>query len=218
LRLRAEVKYIQQNWVPKEHRAIAAYTRAYLNLGATATQRGESCHPVLHQTSKALLPLEESIQRLIQKLNQVYRDLATDENSSHTKAAGAVDMKVFKWLVGSITTFAIDKLRNEWKATDTAIANENTLAPCDCEILHQYSLPCKHFLLKVAQCGSPIPRSLLHPRWWLNGPVIRRGPWGERSWKPQYMEGMGEQRGLVISPKRKDVYRIMAEVLNSEST
>jgi hypothetical protein len=45
-----------------------------------------------------------------------------------------------------------------------------------------------------------------------NGPVIRRGPWGERSWKLQYTEEIGEQRRLVISPKRKDVYRAMAEV------
>src|SRR4029077_7397721 len=31
----------QQNWVRKEDRVIAAYTRVYSNLGATATQRGE---------------------------------------------------------------------------------------------------------------------------------------------------------------------------------
>lgn len=209
----AEVKYVQQNWVPKEDRVIAAYTRAYPNLGATATQRGESYHPVLRQTTNALLPLEESIQRLIQKLNQIYRDLATDEDSSRTKAAGAVDMKVFKWLIGNITSFAIDKLHNEWKVVDhTVISNEDISPSCDCEILHRYSLPCKHFLLRVAQRGSPIPRSLLHPRWWLNGPVIRRGCWGERSWKPEYTEEMKEQHTLVISPKRKDVYRAMADV------
>jgi hypothetical protein len=53
----AEVKYVQPNWVPKEDRVIAAYTRAYPNLDATATQHGESYHPVLHQTTNALLPL-----------------------------------------------------------------------------------------------------------------------------------------------------------------
>jgi len=213
----AEVKYVQQNWVPKEDRVIAAYTRAYPNLGATATQRGESYHPVLRQTTNALLPLEESMQRLVQKLNQVFRDLATDEDSSRTKAAGALDVKVFKSLIGNVTSFAIDKLHNEWKViTDhIAVTNEDTLArspSCDCEILHRYSLPCKHFLLRVAQRGSPIPRSLLHPRWWLNGPVIRRGYEGEQSWKPQYMEEIEEELTLVISPRRKDVYRVMADV------
>ena len=193
--------------------------RSNTNLGATATQRGESYHPILRQTSHALLPLEESIRRLIQKLNQVYRDLATDEDFSRTKIAGAIDMKVFKCLSGSVTLNAIDKLRSEWKVIETVIANQDTLGPCDCEILHRYSLPCKHFLLKVAQSGCPIPRSLLHPRWWLNGPVVRRGPWGERSWKPQYTEEIEEQQQqtLVISPKRKDVYRTMAEVFEERS-
>jgi hypothetical protein len=74
---------------------VIIYTRGYPNLGATATQRGESYYPVLRQTTNALLSLEESIRRLIQKLNQVYQDLVTDEDSSRTKAAGAVDMKVF---------------------------------------------------------------------------------------------------------------------------
>ena len=109
----AEVRYIQQNWVPKEDRVIAAHTRGYPNLGATATQRGESYHPILRQTANALLPLEESIRRLIQKLNQVYRDLTTDEDSSRTQAADIVDIKVFKWLIGSVTLLAIDELRSE---------------------------------------------------------------------------------------------------------
>jgi hypothetical protein len=39
----------------------------------------------------------------IPKLNQAYRDLCNDEGSSRTKAAGAVDMKVFKSLVGRVT-------------------------------------------------------------------------------------------------------------------
>jgi hypothetical protein len=100
--------------------------------------------PILRQTTSALLPLEESIRRLIQKLNQVYRDLATDEDSSRIKAAGAVDRKVFQWLIGSVTLLAIDKLRSEWKVIDIVIANQDTLRPsdCDCEILHRYSLPC----------------------------------------------------------------------------
>jgi len=52
---------------------------------------------------------------MIQKLNQIYRDLVTDEDSSRTKAAGAVDTKIFQGLIGSVTLFAIDKLRSEWK-------------------------------------------------------------------------------------------------------
>ena len=140
----------------------------------------------------------------------MYRDLATDEDLSRTKAAGATDMKVFGALVGNATIYAIDKLRTEWSSVLHTIANQETLGSCDCEILHRYSLPCKHYLYQVAQQGIQIPRSLLHPRWWLSGPVIRGGAWGEKAWRPLYIEAEG--RSLPISPKRKDVYRIMAEV------
>lgn len=122
----------------------------YPNLGATATQYGESYHPILRQISHALLPLEESIRRLIQKLNQVYRDLVSDEDASRVKAASAVDTKVFKWLISSVTSLIIAKLRSEWKIINAAIGNQDTLGPCDYEILHRYSLPYKHFLLKMA--------------------------------------------------------------------
>lgn len=102
-----------------KNRVIAAYTQKYPNLGATATQRFESYHPVPRRTTTALLPLEESMQRLIGKLNLVYWDLATDKDSSYITAAGAVDMKVFKLLIGTVTLFAIDKLRREWIVFDT---------------------------------------------------------------------------------------------------
>ena len=44
---------------------------------------------------------------------QVYRDLSTGEDLSRTKTAGAVDMKVFGALVGSVNIYAIDQLRTE---------------------------------------------------------------------------------------------------------
>jgi hypothetical protein len=72
-------------------------------------------------------------------------------------------MKAFKWLLGSVTSLAIDKLRNEWKVINATIANEDIFTPWDYEMLRWYSLPWKRFLLKVAQNGSPIPRSFLHP-------------------------------------------------------
>ena len=211
----AEVTYIQKNWIPKEERVIAVFTQGYPNLGATATQRAESYHPILRQTTNAQLPLEESIRRLIEKLNQVYQDLATDEDSSRTRAAGAVDMRFFKSLVGSVTIYAINKIRAEWNYVLRSIANQEVLGPCECEILRRYSLPCKHWLYQIAQTGASIPRSLLHPRWWLSGPVVRCGAWGDQSWSPQYTEEVEEQQevALILSPKRNDVYRAVAEVL-----
>lgn len=83
------------------------------------------------------------------------------QGQTRPHAAGVVDMKVFKWLISSVTLLVINKLRSEWKVIDTVIATQDSLGSCDCEMLHGYSLPCKHFLLRVAQSSSPIPRSLL---------------------------------------------------------
>jgi hypothetical protein len=121
-------------------------------------------------------------------------------------------MKVFNRLVGNVSLYAIDKLRSEWSSVLYTVANQGTRGLCDCEILHRYGLPCKHYLYRVAQNGVPIPQSLLHPRWCLGGPVVRCGTWGEKCWRPQYTEELEQQRALAISPTRKDVYRVVAEV------
>ena len=47
----------------------------------------------------------------------------------------------------------------------------------------RFSLPCKHHLLHACATGIPIPKSLFHPRWWLNGPPISKAL---TPWKPQY--------------------------------
>jgi len=51
-------------------------------------------------------------------------------------------------------------------------------------------------LLQAYRTGQPIPCSLLHPRWWLDGPVIKIG-----SWTPIY----GEEQALVLSPKGNNI-------------
>jgi hypothetical protein len=53
--------------------------------------------------------------------------------------------------------------------------NSIDLGLCQCEILTRYGLPCKNHLLEAYQTGQPLPRSLLHPRWWLDGPAIKIG-------------------------------------------
>jgi hypothetical protein len=43
--------------------------------------------------------------------------------------------------------------------------------------------------LYAYQASDPIPRSLLHPRWWLKGPVIH-----STSWVPAYPLPENEER------------------------
>ena len=88
---------------------------------------------------------------------------------------------IFSSLRYKVTSYAIAKIEKEWADLSDIIKTGLHLGDCQCELLLQFGLPCKHYLLRAYQMGDPIPRSLLHPRWWLNGPLICR-----TNWKPEY--------------------------------
>ena len=47
----------------------------------------------------------------------------------------------------------------------------------------RYALPCRHILHRATKDGLPIPLSLIHPRWWLDGP-----PTAPSGWKMEYCD------------------------------
>ena len=109
-------------------------------------------------------------------------------------------MTVFKHLVGVVNTPAIRMVEKEWlKLQDLLLEDKrDELKECECQLLLRYSLPCKHHLLRACLSSEPLPKSLIHPRWWLKGPTIRQS-----TWTPSY----AAEQGLVLSPRRKDIYK-----------
>ena len=67
----------------------------------------------------------------------------------------------------------------------------------------------KHHLLQAYQTGQPLPRSLLHPRWWLDGPAITAV-----DWQPTY----GHEQQLVLSPKGKDIASAAVQLIEGRYT
>src|SRR5271170_7392949 len=69
----------------------------------------------------------------------------------------------------------------EWitlhRLTQEAGTTDLDLGPCSCQLLLRYSLPCRHHLLQACQSGISLPKSLVHSRWWLKGPIIRYNRW-----------------------------------------
>ena len=53
------------------------------------------------------------------------------------------------------------------------------MGDCAYRLLLQFGLPCIHYLYRYRADGDAIPRSLCHPRWWVNG-----GPIIVRDWVP----------------------------------
>ena len=90
----------------------------------------------------------------------------------------------FRNLRFNVSDFALKKLATEWDALRQMPQNDINLGPCNCEVLLRFGISCRHYLRRAYLTGEPIPRSLLHPRWWLNGPQIRF-----TNWLPKYDEG-----------------------------
>jgi hypothetical protein len=83
----------------------------------------------------------------------------------------------------SITNYALKKIEEEWYTLKLALQTDQDLdlGACRCELLLRFGLPCKHHLLRACQVGMAIPKSLVHPRWWLNGPIVH-----QLDWQPRY--------------------------------
>ena len=82
--------------------------------------------------------------------------------------------------MGHVTIWALEKINPEWIAAKELATQPITAGSCDCDIYIRYELPCRHYLLRACRQGFPIPLSLLHPRWRLNGPPIAPGNWQAR--------------------------------------
>jgi hypothetical protein len=177
--------YIYTEWECQEERFVWYHTKSYPNLGSTASQRGESYHPIIREITNGQLSFEESGKRLARKVLSILKELSTDEANSLRSypRLAQLDFRAFQDLVVSITSYALKMIEEEWYSLKLALQTDQDLdlGVCRCELLLRFGLPCKHHLLRACQVSMAIPKSLVHPRWWLNGPVVH-----QLDWQPRY--------------------------------
>ena len=210
----AEQRYITETWLPKEDRVVYYYTNTYMNLGCTSSSRSESYHPVIRAMVHGQLSLEQSVKRLVATVLSIFKTLDSDEDTSQRDRPHRLqrDRAAFRFLFDEISLFALNKLVNEWEMAKQIAADQENLNSelCRCELLLRWYLPCKHHLLSVARSGQPIPKSLIHPRWWIKGPIIRFS-----DWKPQNQEENepGVRQTNYLSPQRRQHTFISQDLL-----
>lgn len=198
----AERSYINDFWLKKEGRVIHAYTRRSKTLGSFSSQRVESYHRIIHSVTNGQMPLESAVRSIAERTVDFYRVLAEDEDRARTAQRTDIDKDAFRALIGRVSLQAIDLIKPEWRAlSDALLANED-IGHCNCDLLLQFSLPCRHLLLQCALDAVPIPITLVHPRWWLKGPAPGK------EWEPSYT-----RQPVVISPKRTTVTSVLADLL-----
>ena len=219
-----EIKYLNDFWGPRERQFLRIFTRQHPNLGAHSNQRSESLHPGTKDILNKQLSLEEASRRLGRTVQSKMRQLSEEETQSSGKLPRTLDLKAFALLADTISFYAISKLSPEWEITKKEL-NEGSLrpeaSPCSqCELILRYGLPCKHFLAMPYEDGAPIPRSLVHPRWWLNGDAIQT-----TGWTPSYRtftlplspsrHSNAHPPNLYISPRRNEITRLGLQAIEA---
>ena len=72
-----------------------------------------------------------------------------------------------------VTNSALIMIERKWLELQELMVNgQGFLHPCDCEILSRFGIAYRHYLLTAFLENLELPKTLLHPRWWLSGPII----------------------------------------------
>jgi hypothetical protein len=90
----------------------------------------------------------------------------------------ALDIAMRKW--SSATKILRDNIKDGLELLDFEPSRE---CKSTCELPIRFGLPCKHWLYKAFVDDVPIPLSLFHPHWLLDGPAVLHELW-VISWDP----------------------------------
>lgn len=179
-----ERDYLRQIYQPKELQFCRAYTRSLLNLGVHSTQRNESYHVVVKKRLNKNLSVSAACEAIIAKTKKLAEEYNERINEDRKHRPTLMDKKAFKTVGSLLTHWAIDKTMIEWRTTkdfgdaiDSGDAepfefDEAVGCQFECELPLRFRLPCKHWMLPFYLRGEPLPPSLFHPRWLLDGPVV----------------------------------------------
>jgi hypothetical protein len=74
--------YIDKHWRTRESSFIHCFTKSYRNCGLKSSQRGESYHPITRETLHANLSIEDSVNKLTDKVISVMKTITVSEGKS----------------------------------------------------------------------------------------------------------------------------------------
>ena len=122
------------------------------------------------------LPIRQSVQKICDEVRKKQLDQEILCNQQRIRNPRLIDRNAFTLLIGKITHHAIGLVSRELDAAKSLAERILSIVPdggsCvyDCELPLRYGLPCKCWLYKCIIDSVPIPVSLIHPRWFFDGP------------------------------------------------
>jgi len=180
--LAREREYIQNYYQPKEVQFCRAYTNTYINLGVYSTQRNESYHVVVKKNLNKNLTISAAVEALVTKTSELAETYNERINKDRMSLPTLMDAKAFATVKSQLTHYAISLVNAEYMQakvlqdeiehgeSDFTVVNEAIGCTLGCQLPARYRLPCKHWMLPFYVEDRPLPLSLFHSRWLLDGP------------------------------------------------
>lgn len=184
----SQQEYLVSYYKQQEPQFVVAYTRRFPNLGAISTQRVESKHTMVKSVTNRHTSMKILVEKICTEVKNEQIEQEIEINKQRITNPRLIDRDFFKNLTGLITHQAIDLMSQELDAAKKiaeellyGIASivEPTGEGCvhDCKMPLRYGLPCKCWLYDCVVGYTPIPISLIHPRWFFNGPFVVLSSW-----------------------------------------
>ncbi len=178
-----EQNYLISFYQRQESQFVTAHTKELPNLGCNSTQRGESSHPVVKAATNRHTPIGQSVEKIAEEVDEVIYIYETELERQKRNNPRSIDASrpFFRALLGHVTHQAIELVHAELiaaKGWNLDVDDEVSQAPlrdsCHkaCHLPKRYSLPCKCWLYHCVVEDTPIPLSLIHPRWLSKAPEI----------------------------------------------
>jgi hypothetical protein len=174
------------------------------NLGVHSTQRNESYYVVVKAKLHKHLPISKAVHTITAQTAQLGRKYDAEINRNRRSLPRLLDKKAFATARSMLTHYALNIVMREWSTTklladqienglETLNFKPGTKCQSNCELPLRYGLPCKHWLYKAFIDDVPIPISLFHPRWLLDGLESLPKGWN-LSWNPTQIRVDAQQK------------------------
>ena len=181
--------YIREYYQRQEHQFVSCFIRLLPNLGSESTQRGEQSHNDIKAQTSRHTPIELATKKIRNVIKEKYHRHEDETNKQRRTLPRLVelDRQAFVSVQHQITHDALERLIVEWNQTRlwaNRLAREGGDEPgeegcvSNCELPLRFGLPCRCWLYPCLMEGISIPASLIHPRWFIDGPAyVPRGVW-----------------------------------------
>jgi hypothetical protein len=173
------LRYIQKEYMPWRKQWVKCYIDRYRNFGQRVNSPTETAHADVksHLVTGTgdLLYLHQALVTMIDNKSRSYRQEAARQiqrqRDQYLKQAWLGKLNL------QITYPAIDLIAKQYRFALAALPDQcdpKPLRPCTGIFEHQYGLPCSHRIFDCLMNGTPLRRSQIAMRWWLEKPLVCR--------------------------------------------